>query len=404
MILAFTANGPGEFSGWVRPLLAALYARDPSIDVHLFFVPDDYATGREADVARATFPRVHAYTPREYLQFALGRNVPGVPARADRVQYLGGDLMHAVRLHKRLGGAASSYKFSRKSYRELFARVFAIDDVNREQLIGWGTPSERIDVVGNLAIDGALAEAAGSFGDGESDVARDGIIFLPGSRKHEVANVYSMFVAVAIELRRRLPGVPIAFGRSPFTTDAELGTGLAAGGDARVYGVRAELVDGGTAIRHGDMRFPVVPAAMRAAAHARLAVSIPGTKLIELAALGVPAICCVPSNAAELIVINGPLQYIGKLPFVGASIKRTAVRTFAARFEHFAQPNMDMGKRVLPELSGTLFPSRIAAVAAEHYADAAWCSATGAELRAFYAPQAGAAQRMSAALLESVLA
>jgi len=53
-------------------------------------------------------------------------------------------------------------------------------------------------------------------------------------------------------------------------------------------------------------------------------------------------------------------------------------------------------------LSGTLFPSRIAAVAAERYADAAWCASTGAELRAFYAPQAGAAQRMSDALLESL--
>jgi hypothetical protein len=403
MILALTANGPGEFSGWVRPLLTALYARDPSLEVHLFFVPDDYATGREAEVARAMFPTVHAYAPFEYVRFVFGRKFPGLPASVDRVQYLGGDLMHAVRLNKRLGGIATSYKFSRKSYREVFARVFAVDEANRKQLVSWGTPDERIDIIGNLAIDGALAEAAGAFGDGESDVARDGIIILPGSRKHEVANVYSMFVAVAIELRRRFSDVPIAFGRSPFTTDAELAAALEAGGDARVYGVRAELVDGGTAIRHGDMRFPVVPAAMRAATQARLAVTIPGTKLIELAALGVPAICCVPLNAAELIVINGPLQYVGKLPFIGGPIKRKAVAMFASRFEHYAQPNTDMGKRLLPELSGTLFPSRIAAVAAQYYSDADWCRATGAELRAFYAPQVGAAQRMSAALLESVL-
>lgn len=403
MILALTANGPGEFSGWVRPLLAALYARDPELDVRLFFVPDDYATGREADVARATFPKAHVYTPREYIAFALGRNIGGMPARADRVQYLGGDLMHAVRLHKRLGGVATSYKFSRKNYHELFARVFAVDENNRKQLAGWGTPPERIQVVGNLAIDGALAEAVGAFGDTTStDVARDGIIILPGSRKHEVANLYSMFVAVAVELRRRLPGVPIAFGRSPFTTDAELGAALAGGGDARLYGMRAELIDGATAIRHGDDVFPVVPAAMRAATNARLALSIPGTKLVELSALGVPAIVCVPFNAAELIVINGPLQYVGKLPLVGMPIKRAAVMAFSKRFEHYAQPNTDIGRRLLPELSGTLFPSRIAAVAAERYADAAWCAATGAELRAFYAPQAGAAQRMSDALLESL--
>jgi hypothetical protein len=401
MILALTANGPGEFSGWVRPLLTALYARDPALDVRLFFVPDDYATGHEADVARTLFAAAHVYTPREYVQFALGRPLAGVPPRADRVQYLGGDLMHAARLHKRLGGIATSYKFSRKAYRTLFERVFAVDEANRTQLIAGGAPPERVVTVGNLAIDGALGEASGAFGDPPSDAARDGIIILPGSRKHEVANLYAMFVAVALELRRRLPDVPIAFGRSPFTTDAELAAGLASGGDPRIYGAAAELVDGGAAIRCGAETFPVVHAAMRAAASARLAISIPGTKLTELAALGVPAIVCVPFNAAELAVINGPLQYVGKLPLVGAPLKRAAVLAVAARFTHYAQPNMDLGRRLLPELSGTLFPSRIAAVAAEHYADGAWCAQAGAELRALYAPHAGAAQRMSAALLEA---
>ena len=42
----------------------------------------------------------------------------------DRVQYLGGDLMHAARLQSRLGGIATSYKFSRARYHARFARVF----------------------------------------------------------------------------------------------------------------------------------------------------------------------------------------------------------------------------------------------------------------------------------------
>ena len=36
-------------------------------------------------------------------------------------------------------------------------------------------------------------------------------------------------------------------------------------------------------------------------------VAIPGTKLIELAALGIPAIATLPMNRPELIVINGAL-------------------------------------------------------------------------------------------------
>jgi hypothetical protein len=227
-------------------------------------------------------------------------------------------------------------------------------------------------------------------------------MLLPGSRKQEVANLYGLFVAVALALRRRVgPSVPIAFGRSPFITDAELDAALRSAGDPRAYGAPAELIDGGSAIRSAGETFPLVRATMRSAARARLAIAIPGTKLIELAAIGIPAIVCAPFNAPELAVINGPLQYIGRVPGVGAPLKRAAVVAFAKRFRYFAQPNTDAGEELLPELVGTLFPARVATVAAEKFADRGWCERTGADLRARYVVHAGAAKRMSAALLES---
>ena len=399
MRLAITANGPGEFAGWVRPLLAALRARDPVVEAHVLAVPDDFATGREAGYLEHLFPGVHAYPPSAYLRLALGRAVEGLPPRVDRVQYLGGDLSHAARVHARLGGVATSYKFSRKRYASTFACVFAVDAANREQLLGWGTPDERIRIVGNLAIDGALDEAAGRYGDPPSDAARDGIILFPGSRKHEVANVFALFVRVALNLRRMLPGVAIAFAGSPFVPDDLLRAALARGGDHPLsYGAPAELIDG--EIVSDGQRFPLVRAAMRAAAGARLAVTIPGTKVIELAALGIPAVVCTPFNAPELVVIGGPLQYVGKLPVVGTPIKRAAALAVARRFKHFAQPNIDAGRDLDVEIAGTLLPSQVAHVAAERWNDLAWCAATGAELRALYLHHAGAAERMAAALLE----
>lgn len=101
--LAITTNGPGEFGGWVRPLLNALYARTPAADIHIFFVPDDYATGKESDVARATFPQAHVHPPKVSMRAAFGR-AAGLPEHFDAVQYLGGDLMHAARLAKRFSG------------------------------------------------------------------------------------------------------------------------------------------------------------------------------------------------------------------------------------------------------------------------------------------------------------
>jgi lipid-A-disaccharide synthase len=401
MKIAITANGPGEFAGWVRPLVAALRARDPDVDVHVLCVPDDYATGHEAAYVTGLFPGVHAYAPSAFVPFALGRSINGLPARVDRVQYLGGDVGHAARAHARLGGIATSYKFSRKKFAGTFACVFAVDAANADQLAGWGVPRDRIRTIGNLAIDGALGEAAGAFGDPPSDAARDGIVLFPGSRKHEIANILPLFVRVATNLRRRLPDVAIAFAGSPFVDDAALRAALARGGESPLaYGLRADFVDG--AIVADGCRFPVVRAAMRAAASARLAVAIPGTKVIELAALGIPTVVCTPYNAPELIVIGGPLQYVGKLPLIGRPIKRAAVLGVASRFTYFAQPNIDAGREIDPEIAGTLLPSSVARVAAERWSDHEWCRATGEELRALYAPQSGAAGRMADVLCEAI--
>jgi hypothetical protein len=211
-----------------------------------------------------------------------------------------------------------------------------------------------------------------------------------------------MFVRAALQLRRRLPDVPIAFARSPFTTDAELGAALARGGTRRAYGIPSVLAPDGASLEAGGERFGVVKAAMRAARGARLAVSLPGTKVIELAALGVPAIVITPSNAPELVVINGPFQYIDRLPLVGVAVKRAAVVAVAKRFRFYAQPNIDAGREVDRELRGTQLPSRIAHVAAESFGDRAWLGEASATLRELYAPHAGAAGRMAQALLEDV--
>jgi hypothetical protein len=407
VLLALTANGPGEFAGWVRPLAAALYARDPALDLRIFCVPDDYATGHESDYVRRLFPQAVVYPPATYLRFALGRPVEGLPQRADRVQYLGGDLMHAARLHDRLGGIATSYKFARKRDATRFARVFALDEANRARLRSTGIPDERITVVGNLAIDGALAEAAGAFADGpdDGDVLRDGVLIMPGSRKLEVAHATPFFVRVAVQLQRRLPGVPIGFARSPFTSDDELAAALAAGGVRMAFGYPATLErgrDGATAILAGEDRFPLVGAAMRAARVARLAVSIPGTKVIELAALGIPTISITPMNAPEVAVINGPLQYVSRIPLLGVPLKRAAVLAVARRHRWFAQPNLDAGRELDPELRGTILPAHAASVVAERFHDDAWRAETGAALRALYAAHAGAAGRMADALLETM--
>lgn len=402
MRIAFTVNGPGEYAGWFRPLLTALYARDPSIDASVFFVPDDFATGREGAVARAEFPSLRVFEPSEYLRFAFGGRLRDRPANVDRVQYLGGDLMHAARINDRLGGIATAYKFSRPRYRERFARVFAIDERNRRELLGWKVPPDRIAVVGNLAIDGALREAQ-TFDAGADATDGDGVLLMPGSRRAEVANLVPFYLGVALRLRAIDPTIPIAFGLSPFTLAAEIASALERGGHPLVYGVRGRVVESGEGVylssHDGTHRFPAVHRAMRAATRARIAVTIPGTKTIELAALGVPTIVTVPFNVPELAVITGPLQYVERIPGIGIPIKRELALRFAKRFRYFAQANVDAECELMPELSGTMTPGFVARRVYERYSDGAWVRAAGPRLRAVYASQAGASQRMAEALV-----
>ncbi len=406
MKIAFTVNGPGEYAGWLRPLLGALYARDPSLQASVFFVPDDFATGREAVVARAEFPQLQVFRPYEYIRFALGGKVEGVPARVDRVQYLGGDLMHAAHLGKRLRAVTSSYKFSRPRYRARFARVFAVDERNREQLIAWKTPPDRITIVGNLAIDAAFREVESSNevpGDQmAAEFAKDGIVIMPGSRRAEIANGVPFFLRVAERLRELDPAIPIAFALSPFTTTEEVARALEEGGLPTFYGARGHVAerDGIVFLQSEDrsQEFAVVRNGMRAAAGARLVATIPGTKTIELAALGVPMVAAVPFNAPEVAVINGPLQYVERIPFIGKPIKRQLVLQYTKRFTFFTQPNMDAERELIPELTGTLTPNYVAQRVFERYGDAAWRASTSEALRSLYAAHRGAAQRMAEAL------
>lgn len=400
MRIALTANGPGEVAGWLRPLLRSLYRQRPDLLAFVFLVPDDYATGFEAQMVRDAFPQAQVYDPKSYLKLALGGWLEGAPANVDVVQYFGGDLLHAARLHARLKGRAATYKFSRRAYRNVFDRAFAVDRRNAEQLEAWGTPRERIEQVGNLAVDGALFEAALSS---EESLESDGIVVMPGSRPYEVENLVPFYFAVALRILRERPEIPIAFAISPFTPRAQVRAAIEQGGHPRMFGTRGRFItEQGRdylATASGAIRIPVETNALATAKRARLVLTIPGTKALELAVLGKPLIALTPLNAPELVTINGPLTYLDRIPFVGIPLKRAAAVGVSRRFVHHTQPNIDAGASLVREVHGTVTPGRIARVALEAYDDAAWLASTSAALEQLYRDHIGASDRMAQSLL-----
>ncbi len=399
MRIALTVNGPGEVAGWLRPLLRSLYVRRPNLLALVFLVPDDYATGFEAQIVRDAFPQAQVFDPKSYLKFAFGGRLDGVPKSVDVVQYVGGDLLHAARIHARLKGRAAAYKFSRRAYRNVFDRVFAVDPRNVEQLTGWGTPRNRIEQVGNLAIDGALFEA-GLPGE---DLRDDGILVMPGSRSYEIESLVPFYFAVALRILRERPATPIAFAISPFTPRAQVRSAIERGGHPRMFGRSGRLItEAGRdylSTISGDVRIPVLTNALGAALRARLVLTIPGTKTIELAVLGKPAIAITPLNAPEVVTINGPLTYLDRIPVIGIPLKRAVAVGISRRFAHHTQPNIDAGTALIREVHGTVTPGRIARIAIESYEDCAWLMSAGEKLARLYRDHVGASDRMAESLL-----
>ncbi len=97
--IAFTVNGPGEYAGWLRPLLWALYARDPSLQASVFFVPDDFATGREPAVARCRLPAAASLSAVR-VHPVCARRKGARDAGAGRSRAVSGRRSHARRAHR----------------------------------------------------------------------------------------------------------------------------------------------------------------------------------------------------------------------------------------------------------------------------------------------------------------
>jgi hypothetical protein len=171
-----------------------------------------------------------------------------------------------------------------------------------------------------------------------------------------------------------------------------------------MFGKRGKLVsDGGCdylITDEGDRRIPVLRNALAAAKEARMVLTIPGTKTIELAILGKPMVAITPLNAPEVVTINGPLTYLDRIPFVGLPLKRAAVTAVSHRFKYHTQPNMDAGRTVVREIHSTITPARMARIALESYDDAAWLASVSPQLAALYRDHVGASARMAESLLE----
>lgn len=423
--VVLTVNSPGEVATWLVPVVRALRARageGAALTVTVMVLPCMYAAGTELTVVRGVPGVDQAFGPRESLLYALS----GIGLKTWRPQprgavvYLGGELALASLIAGRLGYRALMYTEGRHTPPKRFERIFVPNERARQSMVQRGADPARVQVVGDLMVDAAHLDVHGDATQIRAawglNPARKTVALFPGSRPYELRRAGRLMVAAAAHMLRREPQVQFVLAVAPFHTEAGLRKDLAefaprfTGDPARLFA--AEGI--GAAPRERVERFSfetdqgTVPILFvrggerRVIAAADLALTIPGSNTMEMAAHGVPMVVCLPLDHLEEIPIDGVLGLLGGIPLVGRPLKRAAVKRVLERTRFTALPNRSAGKMLVPELrSERLSPADVAEAALRLLADDARRAALSQALREVAGP-AGASGRVADAILTTL--
>lgn len=431
-----TVNSPGEVATWLEPLARELLPRLGDGRLTVMIPPCTFASGAEARVVRSLLgddPRVQVYEPRQVLAWLFFRKrLPGYrPAGRGAVLFLGGDMVYAAWIARRLGYRALAYTEGRIRWTGTFERFFlpdagALERARRRLGAEAAAMASRLDVVGDL-----MADAAQSRIPPQEVRERLGLtsgeqllLLLPGSRPAEVRLVLPLFLDGLGVLAGAGPaegGRPLRaiIAVSPFA-EGEGAAAVArqhlerAGGwreagrrvaaeegwtDSRLAGARrvvlAERVGGSR-----PLRVELVQGATRELmAAADLAVTIPGSNTAEMAAFGLPMVVVLPLQWPEEIPLEGLPGLLGGIPWLGPAIKRRVVRRLERAIGLVALPNRKAGRMVVPELRGEITPERIGQELAAWLDDELRRATVRRELEALRGPT-GAARRVAEQALD----
>lgn len=367
--VVFFSNGPGEVAGWLSPVLHCLSSdSSPRPRVTVVVPPCDFASGRETGLIESQFEVDQVVEPRKYLRSLLvGPRASGLTFESRRgvVVHLGGDHFQSGLMARRLGFKAIAYTEGRIHHRHLF-QLIATDYVeSRDRLIRAGVPEGQVVVIGNLMVDAVAVHCErSSFARSVGlDLSRPVIGLLPGSRPKWLDLTLGLFFATADLLASSNSGVQFVLPLAPTITWQDVVTAAERLGASHVLGGTGNhsfdnrwghiITSSGTNIAVGaSNRYDIMNCI-------DVAVTLPGTNTMELAALGVPMVVAVPLNEPEKIPLEGLPGLIGGIPIVGPLIKSMAVRKLAARTAFASLPNRRAAERVIPEVIGRLTPSDI---------------------------------------------
>lgn len=377
--LILAGNGPGELSGWVRPVARTVrQLQSGGLRLTLALSPSQFAGGRELEVVRQwdLFDRI--IEPKAVVRLALGLDKFDASEQAALV-HLGGDLWFSARLARRLGTPACAFAETTliAGRHRPFTRIFAVSDALAERLVARGVPQDKIIVTGDPRVD-ALSEYGlwtswrerpspqpSPHWASETPDERYIVSSMPGSRDRFFNVLVPYFLGISHELAAMQPSATFQFIVSPFLSP-EVVAKARADASRRWPHLAIEWVT--------DEPWPAL-------VKSDFVLTIPGTNTLELAILGVPFAVVLDTNLIDGAPVEGAMEWIGRIPGLRRPLKRALLTRYLSRQGYMALPNLRAGRALVPEWVGRWTPKELADRVVELLNDARGRAAMATTLR-----------------------
>lgn len=303
-------NSPGELSSWVRSFCHQISLTIPQAKIHIFLTPCQYASGNEVPVAKTFENVVEVFSPKETIRLLASAPFFSKKNKNGFVLYLGGDPIYTRLMALKKG-------------------LFAFGYSEHKGFLGWGYERSFYKLeFGDLMAD-AFLNAAEYVIKSEPPL----LLFFAGSRPLHFKHLAPFLDEVTGYLKPLLPHWSFSLLPSPFI-DTKLKESV------RKKFKHLNYVEGSSQ----DLL-----------KKASCLVTLPGTNTAEAGYLGVPMVVLVPLNNPELIIFDGILGLIGKLPFLGTGLKRLVIEFMKLNKNRlFALPNLLLKQKIVPEIIGHL--------------------------------------------------
>jgi len=378
--LVIVTNSAGELSAYVKPTVEEIHKSIPQARVILVLTPCQYATGREIEEAKSYPGIFDVVIPQEYTRWMLKGNPPqGITFReTGLVLYMGGDLLHAVIIAKKLKFPAVAYTQKNVQWAGQFKAFFVPDEGVKKQLMAKGVPEAKLKVVGDLMVDSVPASVGGEAAakNWKLDLSKPVISMMPGSRPFQTDYMLPFFLETARMVQKVIPDVQILMILSPYITEEEIKKSLKGSGIIYSQGETKfiQAKNGGRAQIVNNLR-------LEALSVSNLVLTVPGTNTAQTAVLGVPMIVVFPLDRPEGIPLEGIADWFCRIPFFGMLIKRTIVNVKSLTTRFFALPNIKQNREIVPEFHGRVSTKEVASKAIHCLRDEEWRKEVSRELK-----------------------